>query len=232
MTLGIEKLIRPTIFIAFVLPFLNANGQVSLVENAIEKLKNYKNFSYQFTNKRKDFTIDTVISLNKQSFLKAPGDTIFGYLFKLETIYTTEKFTRREVYDGKSLININPEDSTYEIQKTRSSAFPGTLPGNLNWIENFVRKKPSDLVAAGDTIIDGISNTHLIINTYDTIIDKEHYFTVKHLFIDKGSGVPTAIITRSKNRNFGNGISEYYDEIRYSDYKFDQANVNTVSFTE
>lgn len=227
----IKKFIKPFICFVFVLCSMNLNAQVSLLQNAIDKLENYKNFSYQFTNKHKDFTIDTTIKQNKELFLKAHADTVFGYLFKLETVYKTEKFTRTDLYNGKNLIYINPEDSTYEIQTIKHTAFQGTLLDNLNWIKNFTKKKPSKFVKASDTTINGVINTHLIVNTYDTVIDKEHYYTLKHLFIDKQSGVPTSIITKSRNKNFGNGISDYYDEIHYSNYKFDQENVDIATFT-
>jgi hypothetical protein len=200
MIFTIKKLTKPAILMVFVLPVVNVNAQVALVQNTIDKLESYKNFSYQFTDKRKDFTADTSIVQNKEFFLKAPADTVFGYLFKLETAYKTEKFTRTDLYNGKNLIHINPEDSTYQIQEIRPAAFQGKLLDELNWIKGFAQKKPSKLIKLNDTTINGISHTHLILNTYDTVINKEHYYTRKHLFINMQSGMPSTIITKSRNK--------------------------------
>lgn len=225
------KFNKQFICIAFVLFSMNVSAQVSLLQNAIDKLKNFKNFSYQLSNKNKDFSIDTTIKQNKELFLKAPADTVFGYLFKLETVYKTENFTTTDLYNGKNLTYINLKDSTYGIQKINPTAFQFTLLGNLNWIKRFVEKRPYKLLKANDTTMNGISNTHLIVNTYDTIINKEHYYTIKHLFIDKQSGLPTSIITKSRNNYVGDGISNYYEEIRYSNYKFNQENIDIATFT-
>jgi peroxiredoxin len=230
MTYSIKQSFKHAVGITFFLSGIYAKAQVSLVQNTIDKLKGYKNFSYEFTNKRLDNTIDTTINHNKQLFLKAPTDTIFGYFFKLELVYKTEKLVRTDLYNGKNQICLFPENRTYETQKIRPAIFTQTLLGNLNWIKNFVEKKPSKLVRAADTTINGLRNIHLILTTRDTFINKEHYYTLKHLLLDKRSGMPAALITISRSNYTGNGISDYYDEIRYSDYKFNQPNIGVPAF--
>jgi peroxiredoxin len=232
MIFSIKKLFKPVFFCcAFYLHSINASAQISLLQNVIHKIESHKNFSYQFINKRKDFTNDTVIVHNKQSFLKAPTDSVFGYLFKLEIVYKTEKLIRTDLYNGKQLIDVFPDEGTYEIQKIRPAAVWGTLLDNLHWIKGFVDKKPAAIVKATDTIINNVHSTHLIVKTYDTIINKEHYYTLKHVFINKQSDLPTTIITQSRNNSTGDGISNYYDEVCYYDYEFDQENIDIKSFS-
>lgn len=210
----------------------NAGAQVVLIQNVIDKMERHQNFSYQFINKRKDFSTDTSIQHKKEVYMKAAHDSAFGYLFKLETAYKTEKFVRTDVYNGSNLIYLFPEDNSYEVQNVRPSALFGTLLQNLHWIKGFVEKSPFKLVEAGDTTIDGISNMHLVVTTFDTVIGNEHLYTLKHLFIERQSGLPTLLITKSRNKNFGDAVSEYYDENRYTDYQFDQANVNASTFAK
>ncbi len=52
-----------------------------------------------------------------------------------------------------------------------------------------------------------------------------------HLFIDKISGMPDCIIIKSRNTTYGDGISTYYWESRYLDYKFNQNNIDIASMT-
>ncbi|MES2806986.1 MAG: TlpA disulfide reductase family protein [Bacteroidota bacterium] len=214
----------------FTCSFLDTKAQVVLVDSAIARLQSRQNFSYRYVNKRKDFSADTVINSNKHQYLKAPADTLFGYLFKLDKFNETEKYASTVLYNGKTLLAVNPGDSTYSTAKVSSIAPFETVLGNLNWIKNFAKKSPAKLRRANDTIINGVGAVHLVLHTYDTVINKEHFFTAKHLFIDKLSGLPSAITTISRNNNYGNGISNYYDQIVFSDYRFNQPGINATSF--
>jgi peroxiredoxin len=218
--------IKSIIVILFFLPCTGVKAQVSSIQRVIDKLHSYSSFSYQLTDKRLDNTIDTTIQQNKDLFLKALADTTFGYLFKLEN---GDGFTN--VYNGEHQFHLLPESNTYQIQKIQPNILMQTLPGWLNWIKNFAERKPSSLAIAADTIINGISNEHLILTTYDTIINNEHLYTVKHLLIDKRSDMPGALITISRNNYYGNGISDFYDEMRFADYQFNQSDVNAATFT-
>jgi peroxiredoxin len=231
MIFSIKNLTKSVICSAFFLHNVNASAQISSLQNVIDKIESHKNLSYKFINKRKDFTKDTVIVHNKQSFLKAPTDSVFGYLFKLEIVYKTEKLIRTDLYNGKQLVEVFPDEGTYQIQKKRPAAVLGTLMDNLYWIKGFVDKKPAALVKATDTIINNVHNIHLIVKTYDTVINKEHYYTLKNVFIDKQSNLLTEIITQSRNNSTGDGISNYYDEVCYYDYKFDQENIDIKFFS-
>lgn len=224
--------IKPLICIAFVLSGIGANAQVSFVQNTIDKIEGYKNLSYQSVSRQKElFTSDTITEQHKASFVKAPADNNFGYLFNIATLNENNKSTYTDLYNGQNLLHIIPEDSTYEMQKIQSFNIQGTLPGCLRWIRSRLEKGSSKIVKTNDTTINTIDSYHLIATVYDTIINKEHNYTTVHLFIDKLSGIPDCIIVLSRNTTFGDGISTYYSETHYLDYKFNQTTIDIASMT-
>jgi len=232
MIFAIKKFTRPSIFIAFVLWGVNANAQVSLIQNIIDKLEGYKNFSYQSINKRMDLTLDPTIMHDNELFLKAPADKTFGYLFRLETVGKTEKFIRTDLYNGRDLIYINPEDSIFYFQKAPCAAFETSLIGSLKFLKAFLETKPlSKIIKANDTTINGIANAHIIVIVSDTIINKEHLYSRRDFFIDKKMGVPSFVTIRARSKYIGGVINDFYDEVRYFDYKFDQAGIDIATFT-
>ena len=232
MILAIRKFTKPFIFIAFVLCSVDVNAQVSLLQNTIDKLESFKSFSYQFINKRKDFSIDTAIKHNNELFLKTPADKTFGYLFRLETVYKTEKIIRTDLYNGQDLTYINLEDSTFNFQKAPCAAFQTSLIGSLKFLKAFLETKPlSKIIKANDTTINGIANAHIRVIVFDTIINKEHLYSLRDFFIDKQMGVPSFVTIRARSKDFGDAINDYYDEVRYFDYKFDQAGIDIATFT-
>jgi peroxiredoxin len=231
MTFLIKKIIKPLIFVSLISFSVTANAQVSLVQNTIDKLEGYKNFSYQSIYKQKDYTSDTSILQYKDVFSKAPEDKTVGYLFSMETIDKAANARWTVLYNGQSSINISPTDSTYEVEEIEASDIQSSLLGRLKWISGFLKKNPSKIAKSGDTIINATVYTHLIVNTYDTTINKEHYYTRIHLLIDKLSGMPDRIIYKARNNALGDGITNAYQELHYFDYKFDQDNVNVASMT-
>lgn len=229
MIYSIERFLRPLICAAFVLFGLEGNAQVALIQKALDKIEGYKNFSYQSIYKQREYTSDTLIIQYKDIFSKAPEDKIFGYLFSMELMVKGNKFPSTEVYNGQKLISISPEDSTYVIKEIKPSAIQRSMPAYLKTIKGLMEKRPSEI--AGDTTINAIPCSHLIVNTYDTIIDKEHYYTRIHLFINKLTDMPDCIIAYSRSAGIGDGITNYYSEFRYSDYKFNQDNIDIASMT-
>jgi peroxiredoxin len=225
----IKRLIKPFICITFVLSGVDVSAQVSLVQNTIDKIESYKNFSYLSVYKQRDYDSDTTTIQHKDIFSKAPEDKTFGYLFSMETLIKGNKFPYTDLYNGQNLIQITPEDSTYIMKKIQTSVAQGSLLYYLKIIEGLFEKRPSKIDR--DTTINGIICSHLIINTYDTIVNKEHYYTRIHLFINKLSGMPDCIITKSRNARIGDRITNYYTEYRYSNYKFDQDNIDIASMT-
>lgn len=232
MIYTIKALIKSCICTALVLFTVDVSAQVSLVQNAINKLEGSKSFSYHSVNKQKEiFIIDTVTEQHNAVFVKEPGDKNFGYLFNIKTLNEDNKLTYTDLYNGKNLIHMVPRESTYSMWEIRAFNIQGTLPGCLKWVQSRLKKKSSQIIKTNDTTINGVDSHHLIANVYDTIINKERNYTYVHLYFDKLSGMPDYIIIKSRNTTFGNGVSTYYSESHYSDYKFNQDNVDIASIT-
>ena len=232
MIYAIKRLIKSFIYFPFVLWGVNVNAQVSLVQNTIDKLESYKNFSYRSINIQKEiFVSDTVTEQHHAVFEKAPGDKNFGYLFNIENLDENNKPTHTDLYNGKNLLYIMPDDSTYEKHDIHSFNIIATLPGCLQWLQGRLQIKSSKIVKTNDTTINSMGSYHLIATVYDTIINKERNYTAVDLFINKLSGMPDCIIIRSTNTTIGDGISTYYSESSYSDYKFTQDNINIAAMS-
>lgn len=230
MTYYNKKLVLSLIFLVFAILSLGVNAQVSLVQNAIDKIDGYKNFSYQSVNKLKElFTRDTIMEQHNSLFIKAPEDKNFGYLFSIETKEESDKPVYTDLYNGQNIIHITPGDSTYKIQEDLSFNIQSTLPGSLKWIQGRLEKQSSKIIKTKDTTINAINSHHLIATVWDTVINKERCYTEVHFFIDKLIGMPDLIIVKSRNRTFGDRISNYYSETRYFDYKVDQNNIAITS---
>ncbi|WP_461453168.1 hypothetical protein [Mucilaginibacter sp.] len=90
---------------------VNADAQISLIENAINKLEGYKNFSYQAIEKVLDHTDETTIRQHKDTFQKTPGDVNTGYLFSRETQGKDQHII--DLYNGKNFMILSPDDRTY-----------------------------------------------------------------------------------------------------------------------
>jgi len=209
---------------------INVSAQATLVQKTIDKIDSYKNVSYRHTNKIKDFfTTDTSTQQTRNIIFKASEDKVLGYLYRTERLNKVDEPTGTELYNGKNVITLNPNDSTYQISEIRADAGSSVLV-KLNWFKSFITKKPLAMVNASDTTINGIICSHLIINTRDTIINKEHLYTRFHLFINKESDMPICILCNARSSEIGNSITNYYSEDSYFDYKF-HLDINTTILT-
>jgi peroxiredoxin len=217
--------------IALVLFSIEANAQVGLIQNAIDKLEGCKNFSYQYNEKTLDYTTDTTTKQHKDIFQKAPDDKFFGYLFNRQTQETGKSYHVIDLYNGQNLISIIPEDSTYQFGDIKQYAMlfsTSTLPGLLKWLKGRPEKKPSEM--AGDTTINGAISHHSVFHIYDTTINKEHYHTDIDVFINKLSGLPDCITIREKVLLFGKATN-YYIAYQYSNYKLNQDAIDIAAIT-
>lgn len=216
-----RTLIQSICCMAFAMFAVKGNAQVAVVQNAIDKLDSYKNFSYQYVAKTLDASPDTTIMFNKDLLQKAPADDRYGYLFSLESqdMQTNNRFTY--LYNGRKLIDIFPADTSYTVEAIfRKSLFMQTLPQRLQYWKNAVAAKPSALKA--DTLIDGAACTHLFINFHDTVINREHYFTHFHIYFSKQTGLPVMSQIKGRLSYTGTSIINYYNELRYTDYRFNR----------
>lgn len=231
MMFPIRQFKKSFICIPFVLCSVDVNAQFSLLQSTIDKLESFENFSYQSMNRRKDYTIDTTISHNNELFLKAPADKTFGYLFKLETESKTEQFNMKCLYNGQDLISINPSDSTFYYKKATNLPLQTSLIGSLKSLKNYLETKPSSkILKTNDTTINGITNAHIIVVQSDTTINNEHLYVRRDFYIDNKTELPSLVTIRARSNGVGDGISEYYDELRYFDYKVNQPGIDMAIF--
>jgi peroxiredoxin len=226
----INRLIKPSICIALIVNSVSANAQISLLQNTIDKLGSYKNYSYDYVYKQKEAFSDTLTINEKYVLLKVPEEKVIGYFFKHEYKYGDMKVSSTDLYSGTGLISLNPADSTYNTNKIQTMAFERTLAGELNWMKTFAKKNPSKIVQSADTIFNSIDSYHLILNTRDTTVGNDHLYTRIHLLIDKVTGLPVCRFSRSRTADFGKETVNYYSEGRYFNYKIDQVNINAASF--
>lgn len=215
-----------TLFILASLFCTGIHAQTTLLRNAAARLTAHQNFSYRTRCKTKDYTADTILSEEHDAFAKDPADTHFGYLFRLEQWQDQATKPLITVYNGRQLMILNTEDSTYDPQKVRATAVQGTLPDRIHWILNFLAKKPGNSTTAADTLLDGSTCHHVVVNTFDTVIDQQHLYTRIHIYIDTTTGLPVSIRYRSRNKFVGDAITNYYSDVDFSNYHFDQPDLH------
>jgi peroxiredoxin len=228
MTYANKKIFNLT-FGILLLNSAHVNAQISVIQNLIGKIESYHNFSYQSINKRKDMSVDTTVALNKELFLKAPNDKLFGYLYSIETNHTTEKFHKTDLYNGAGLTILSPEDSTFFPEDERKSAYGQSLISTLKLLKDSYNNKPFKITMLKDTIINNVVHSHFIANTYDTLENNEHFYVNRNYYIDKQTGLPS-LVTIIARSNYKGLVDNYYDETKYFDYKTDQPGITDANF--
>lgn len=220
------------LFICFVCIMFSTNlhAQLSIVQNTLDKIAGYKNLSYTSVNKVKEyFTIDTAVSQAHSLFIKMPEDKSCGYIFRVQTKSQNDPLGCTDIYDGEKSLHIYPKDQTYE--ERNDHIFGNTLLGDLKWLEGRLKMKSRNIIKAKDTMLNAKNNHHLIVTVYDSIINGERNYTDAHLFINERTDLPDLMIVISRSTQYGNGISNYYSEAQYTDYKTDQKNISKVAIT-
>ncbi|MDN5284626.1 MAG: Peroxiredoxin [Mucilaginibacter sp.] len=225
----VKKLIRPSLFLIVFLYCSTVDAQISSIQNLIDKVESYNNFSYQSINKRKDMSADTTVALNKELFSKAPNDKLFGYLYSIETNHTTETFHKIDLYNGKRLTVLSIIDSTFFAEGAPYIPYSQSLIGALKFLKERYDKKPFIITMLKDTIINGVPNSHLIATVNDTIDNNEHFYSNRNYYIDKQTGLPSLVIIKGRYKYDG-AVNDYYDETKYFDYKLDQSDITVANF--
>jgi peroxiredoxin len=209
----------------------------ALLEKAIDKIEAAKNLSYQsiemFKNPAAD---DTTVYQNNAKFLKTPGDSIYGYLFKInqkELVGLFKGAVNSNTYDGHNIINVDFKDSTYHISKPgiHYFNFRTSLPGNLKWMKEILNNHPSKIIQVSDTVINSRICHHFIFNLYDSIIDKKRMYHNLHLFTDTSSELPACIIYEGISKLSEGTFFTDYNKSLYSDYIFNKDNFTIEAAT-
>lgn len=207
----------------------NIHAQISLLQNAINKIESSKNFSYQelFINKNPAGN-DTTIWQIKSSFVKMPEDKNFGYFYTTGTADSITHIVVTETYNGQDIISLNFNDSTYQIFQPGKHELESTLIGLIQRTKNILKNYSSKMTQERDTIINSITCAHFNANIKDTIINNEHYYITTQWFVDKLSNNILAIIQKNRNYYEGIGLINDYTEYFYSDYQFNQDNTDAL----
>ncbi|MFD0765207.1 TlpA family protein disulfide reductase [Mucilaginibacter lutimaris] len=229
MTSFVKQIFKPALLILTMLCTSKVYAQISLFDNLINKIENYKSLSYKSVNKRRDMSADTTIALNNEAFLKAPNDKLFGYHYRLETNHTTEAFNRILLYDGKDQTILSLSDSTFFPSHEGTGNFDQSLIGTLKFLRNRYNKKTFKVTQLRDTVINGVTNSHIIANVYDTIENNEHLYSNRDYYLNKQTDLPS-LVTIIGRYKYNGLVSGYYDETRYSDYKMDNTDINDSLF--
>jgi peroxiredoxin len=226
-----------TICFALNICVTSINAQVSLLQKAIDKVVGSKNVSYQsiemFKNPAGD---DTTIYQNNATFLKMSEDAIYGYLFRIKQMELVGLFkggVSIDTYDGQDIMDVNFYDSTYRISKPdiHYFNFRTSLLGNLKWMKDILNNSPSKIAQVSDTTINSSICHHFIFNLYDSIIDARRMYHNLHLFINNSSELPVCVINEGISK-FSEGVYFVdYNKSIYSDYLFNQDNVDIASAT-
>ena len=229
MTCFVKKLAKPILCLTVFLYSSTVDAQISLIQNLINKVESYNNFSYQSINKRRDMSADTTVALNKELFLKAPNDKLFGYLYSLETNHTTETFHKIDLYDGAGLTILSIRDSTFFSANEHNSYYNQSLIGALKFLKERYNKNPFRITIHKDTLINGVTNSHFIANVYDTLDNNEHLYLNRDYYIDKQTGLP-GLVTIKGRYKYNGLVSDFYDETKYFNYKVDRSDITDVNF--
>jgi len=231
MTYISPKIYRLALCIVLLLNSAHVNAQISVIQNLIGKFESYKNFSYQSINKRKDMSVDTTVAFNKELFLKAPDDKQFGYYYSIETDHKTETFHRIDLYNGDGINVLSPSDTSFFPDK-ESVAYNQSLIGGLMFLKSYYSTRPFPIKMLQDTVINGVTNTHIVANLSDTIDNNEHLYSRSEFYIDKQTGLPTLVTGKSRYKFSASGpVNDYYDETKYFNYKVNEPDVTLADFT-
>lgn len=228
MNYVIQKFIKPALLIALLTLGDAATAQISLINDMADKLEKHSNFSYQSISKKVDITTDTTMAHNKEVFMNMPGDVEFGYFYSVETDHKTEVFHRTDLYAGNGIQVLSHTDTTFFSEKA-PIAFSSSLLGGLKFLKTRYAKSPFPVTMTQDTLINGMLHTHLIAKVADSIDNNERIYALREFYINKQTGLPAMVVHKSNYKMFGKA-NNYYNEIRYFDYRFDQSEVKPASF--
>lgn len=228
----IKRFVRIAACLAVLLFAKNVNAQSQLIQNLADKLKQYKSISYKFIYKQKDDTGDTLIRENEDVLLKVPEDKDLGYYYINRYKDPSWKAFTTDLYYGENLITLLPADSVYNTRKNvHKMLFKATLLPKIEWMNDFLKNHPSNIVKVKDTVISGVAYDHLVITTVDTVVNKERLVVNQHLLVDKLTGLPRALIVKGKHAGYGNGATNVFNELNFYDYKLDDPEINVALFT-
>jgi len=229
MFIPFKKLIKPTLCLIILLYGSTVIAQVPSLQKLMDKAESYHNLSYQSITKRRDGSADTVVAHNKELFLKATDDKLYGYLYSIETDYKTEAFHKIDLYNREGFTILSVADSAFFPGDGSSAEYSRSIIGGLKFLEDRYNKKPYKITTLADTIIDGTANLHWVAHVYDTLDRKEHLYSNRAYYINKQTGLPS-MVTITGRYQYNGLVNDYYNETKYFNYKIDQPGISAANF--
>ena len=115
-----------SISLALIICVSNINAQVSLLQNAINKIERSKNFKFYESQIIKSSFNPNTLTFNKESiFVTMPNDNNFGFFFKITS--KQDCF----LYNGQNAVtDLNYQDSSYNFIEPKRYAI--SLIGYIN----------------------------------------------------------------------------------------------------
>jgi len=211
-----------SICLALIIYVTNINAQVPMLQKAIDKIENCKNFSFHEKEIIKSSFNPNTMTLNKVSiFVRMPNDTNFGFFFKINSAQDSL------VYNGQNAVtSLNSQDSSYTF--IEPSEYSISLLGYINQVKQILNK-PNSISQERDTIINAVSCYHFIEKDVDSTSNDRGDYMYTHWFIDKQSSNIIGIIYTWRMTDAGKNVIYNDMQWSFSDYKFNQDKVDISS---
>lgn len=198
------------------------DAQVSLLQNAVNKIVSSSNFSFREKDTVKNsYNPNTLTLDNKIVFVQQPKDAAFGYFFKVSSEQTSA------VYNGQNAVTyLDFKDSSYTFidPKLYNISFPGYIKQLKQKIND-----PQLLEQRRDTLLNGIPCYHFIEIDEDSTTNMAGDYAYKHWYLNKQSGnIIRTVNTWKATVDSGNVIHNFMQS-DYTDFKFNQENMEISS---
>lgn len=211
---------KSSICFALIICVSKTNAQVSILQKAIDKIESSKNFSFQEKEIVKGSYNPNTIAFNKESiFVRVPDDSNFGYYFESKS--KQDCF----LYNGQNAVtDLNYQDSTYNFIDPKIYAI--SLIGYINEVKQNLND-PNSISEERDTTINGVPCYHFVEKAIYDNANGDYLYT--HWYIGKQSNNILANIYMWRMTDANNNVTYNYEESNYSNFKFNQDNVDVAS---
>ncbi|MES2651257.1 MAG: TlpA disulfide reductase family protein [Bacteroidota bacterium] len=221
------------IFILFFVSIMlfTVDLKAQILEKAIQRLSVIKNISYTSTRTTKDFFAEEFSKDTLQA--KLSNNIVDGTRSELFEFVTKQN---KEVFNGASLLRLDSKEKTYVIRNDSNNSLyiEKSIFGWLKYMQEFNVNKPNHIKTLSDTLLNKIPCHHIKIIAYDTVIRKEHHYTIYDIYLNKSNFLPV----RTKNSSRGTlskggyevqGMINYVQEQTYTNYKINDKNFPDLS---
>jgi peroxiredoxin len=198
------------------------DAQVSLLQDAVNKIGRSNNFSFREKDTVKNSYNPNTLTLDKKLVIdQQPKDAVFGYFFKVNSGKTSA------VYSGQNGVTyLNFKDSSYTFMDP--SIYKIFF---LDYIKQLKRKiNDAQLVEQRrDTLLNVIPCYHFMENDLDSNNNMSADYEYKHWFIDKQSGNIIRTVNSWRATDAGGNVLFNFMQSDYADFKFNQENMEISS---